>query len=134
MTDRCICGRPVPCRLCLPLDPTGERTRSAPADAESWRLREAMQVERTDSAARKRAGRGGNRRKRRVTLRPAYAAAVFWIAHNDESGSGQTAAEVAEMVSTLLVADLFGAEPEDVAADVIRERRKAGLPGGEDSE
>jgi hypothetical protein len=34
-------------------------------------------------------------------------------------------------ISVFLFADLFGAEPEDVAADVIRERRKAGLPVGE---
>lgn len=71
---------------------------------------------------------GGNRRKPRVTRRPTYRAAVEWIAHEDNAGSGDTLEDVAGYISTGLVADLFGAESEDVAADVIRERRKAGLP------
>lgn len=75
--------------------------------------------------------RGGNTRKRRVTRRPTYRDAVLWVAHEDDAGGGADPETVASYVSTVLVADLFGADPEDVAADVVRERRKAGLPVGE---
>lgn len=68
---------------------------------------------------------------RRVTKRPGYREAVYWIAVNDNPGDPmyQDSApdgpdEIAGYVSTLLVADLFGADPELVAKDVDRVRRK----------
>lgn len=77
--------------------------------------------------------RGGNRRARVVTRRPTYRDAVAWIAHGDDSGSGAAESDVADYISTTLVADLFGADSDAVARDVVRERRKAGLPVGDDS-
>jgi hypothetical protein len=52
-----------------------------------------------------------------------YMEAVAWIANNDEPG--ETDAEtVSEMISVLLVADLWRKEPEQVADDVLRARSK----------
>jgi hypothetical protein len=79
--------------------------------------------------------RGGNTRRRRVNRRPTYAQAVEWLAHEDNAGAGDSVEEISSYVTTHLVADLFGAETtRDVAEDVARERRKAGLDVGEDSE
>ena len=55
--------------------------------------------------------------------RASYRAAVAWIAENDEAGDDTV--EIAEMISTLLVADIFGVTPERVASDVVRYRRRA---------
>jgi hypothetical protein len=52
-----------------------------------------------------------------------YRAGVAWIAENDEPGD-RDPSTVAELISTMLLADLFGADPSRVAADVIRYRTK----------
>jgi hypothetical protein len=52
-----------------------------------------------------------------------YRAGVAWIAENDEPGD-RDPETVAELISTMLLADLFGAEPERVATDIIRYRAK----------
>lgn len=65
--------------------------------------------------------------RRRRVMRPArYRDGVYWIAHNDDTGNDDPE-EVAGQISTLLLADLFGAEPEDVAADIIDLRRREGM-------
>lgn len=57
--------------------------------------------------------------------RPTYGSAVLWIALNDETA--ETDAErIAQLISVVLVADIFGVEPERVARDVL-ERRAAEL-------
>lgn len=53
--------------------------------------------------------------------RPRYRDGVQWIADNDE-GRNVDPETVAGQISTLLLADLFGVEPERVAKDVIRIR------------
>ena len=55
--------------------------------------------------------------------RASYRAGVYWIAMNDEPGEGSQEV-VAGFISTLLLADLFGAEPQRVARYIIRRRRK----------
>ena len=75
-------------------------------------------------------------RKRVVTQRPTYRRAVEWIALNDNAGdddpvkcgrdgNAQAAmrTNIAGYLSTVLVADLFGADADDVAADVFILRR-----------
>jgi hypothetical protein len=52
-----------------------------------------------------------------------YVDAVAWIANNDET-SETDAAVIAELISVVLVADLWRKEPEDVAADVLRARAR----------
>jgi hypothetical protein len=58
--------------------------------------------------------------------RASYREAVRWIAYNDDPGANdaQDPEVVVHYVSTLLVADLFGKEPEAVAADIVRLRQK----------
>ena len=61
--------------------------------------------------------------------RASYRAAVAWIAANDESGTDTPSnpdaeASVACYVTTLLIADIFDVEPERIARDVMRARRK----------
>lgn len=75
-------------------------------------------------------------RKKVVTKRPSYREAVQWIALNDNAGDDRVPAgcrdgqlqrkvidSIAGYISTLLVADLFGAEPLLVATDIFRERQ-----------
>lgn len=66
-----------------------------------------------------------------TTCRASYRHGVKWIAHNDESGNGDGTATIREYISTLLLADLFGADPGRVALDIYYERHRAGLPVGE---
>jgi len=61
---------------------------------------------------------------KRTTRRGGYRDAVRWVAHNDNAGTDDGAYEIAGYVSTLLVADLFGADPDVVAKDILRVRRK----------
>lgn len=58
--------------------------------------------------------------------RASYRQAVEWIALNDNTGGGERADEIASYVSTLLVADLFGVEPEKVGKDIERARVREG--------
>lgn len=62
-----------------------------------------------------------------ISQRASYRHGVRWIAHNDDCGGGASVAEIASYISTLLLADLFGADPERVALDIARERQRAGL-------
>lgn len=66
--------------------------------------------------------------------RASYRAAIEWIAANDEAGTDgpgnpDAEANVACYVTTLLVADLFDADPQRIARDVMRARRKDAIYG-----
>lgn len=63
----------------------------------------------------------------RVTKRPTYFEGVAWIANNDNTGAGDDVATIAGYVSTLLLADLFGADPHLVAIDIERARAGGGF-------
>ena len=65
-------------------------------------------------------------RKLTVTKRATYREAVQWIALNDAPGDDGDVKEVQGYISTLLVADLFGADPYKVAIDVVRTRHGVG--------
>jgi hypothetical protein len=54
-------------------------------------------------------------------MSPSYWYGVYWIAENDDPGSGDStdADVVKSYISTLLLADVFGKEPLTVAYDVI---------------
>lgn len=60
---------------------------------------------------------------RAATKRASYRFGVAWIAENDEPET-LDADEIGGFISTLLLADLFGKEPGDVAADIVRYRNK----------
>lgn len=55
--------------------------------------------------------------------RASYREAVAWIAFNDEP-SDRNPETVAEIISVVLIAELFGTTAERVAGDVIRFRDK----------
>lgn len=55
--------------------------------------------------------------------RASYRHAVEWIARNDEP-MDLDPARVGGYISTVLVADLFEVEPEEVAAAIVRKRKK----------
>ena len=52
-----------------------------------------------------------------------YRKAVEWIAYNDEGGDIEIET-VASYVTTLLIADIFGKEPEAVAKSIVNFRKK----------
>lgn len=56
-------------------------------------------------------------------MRASYRQAVLWIAMNDEPGELDPY-NVESGITTLLVADIFGKEPEDVAKAIIACRKK----------
>jgi hypothetical protein len=58
--------------------------------------------------------------------RASYRAGIEWIAINDEPECDDPE-EVAYQVSSLLLADLFGVDPERVGRDIIRKREKIHL-------
>lgn len=63
-----------------------------------------------------------------ATRRPSYRAAVEWIAREDEPSYTDAAEVMVESgVAIGLVADLWGKLDEDVANDVARWRRRAGV-------
>lgn len=55
--------------------------------------------------------------------RASYREGVKWIAENDEP-LDRDPESIAGLISVLLLADLFGVEPERVAKDVLRARGK----------
>ena len=55
--------------------------------------------------------------------RASYRYGVKWIADNDDPMITDEW-EVALLISTALLADLFGVHPDKVARDVVRERKK----------
>lgn len=55
-------------------------------------------------------------------MRPSYSRAIKWIADNDETAETEVA-RMADLISVMLVADLFGKQPADVARDVLANRR-----------
>jgi hypothetical protein len=59
--------------------------------------------------------------------RPTYRAAIAFIALNDNSGNGDSIAEIAEYTTTNLVADVWGKDPKSVARSVARVRKAEGL-------
>ena len=56
--------------------------------------------------------------------RASYRAAVHWIAANDSSGDDLTQAQCAELITSALVADIFGVPDTRVGRDVHRARIK----------
>lgn len=56
--------------------------------------------------------------------RASYRHAVYWIAENDEP-LVLDEDEIASLVSTLLVADIFGVDPKRVGSDVAKKRRSS---------
>lgn len=52
-----------------------------------------------------------------------YAYAIRWIAHNDEP-TERDPKRIADLISVLLVADLFGIYENEVAEDVAAERER----------
>ena len=76
--------------------------------------------------------------RQRTTKRASYREGVEWIALNDNAGDddpekcgtdGEAQREmignIAGYISTLLLADLFGADPAMVAHDIFRKRAQA---------
>lgn len=63
--------------------------------------------------------------------RASYRHAIEWIAHNDSAADdGADDPEiVAELVSSALVADIFGIDTERVGRDVVRFRRNLTTKG-----
>lgn len=61
-----------------------------------------------------------------MAKRKGYRFGVEWIALNDDPGSSdaQNVEELRGLISVLLLADLFGKAPEDVARDVARYRAR----------
>lgn len=55
-----------------------------------------------------------------------YRRAIIWIAYNDDPGSSHafSVKHVSQMVSVVLVADIFGKTPEQVAKAVVRRRKE----------
>ncbi len=53
-----------------------------------------------------------------------YYDAIAWIVNNDNPGDNESADDIANYLTTLLVADVFGATPIEVAAAVWRLRNK----------
>ena len=51
-----------------------------------------------------------------------YLNAVLWVAINDSAGDNEPAEQVADYLTVLLIADVFGSTPRKVADDVIRAR------------
>lgn len=58
-----------------------------------------------------------------MSKRASYREGVAWIALNDEP-SDVDPDSVASYISTMLLADLFGKEPADVAKAIVRKRRQ----------
>lgn len=56
--------------------------------------------------------------------RASYRYGVRWIAENDEAEC-MDVEEVAGFISTLLLADLFGKDPDEVARAIVKARRRA---------
>ena len=69
------------------------------------------------------------RTRAKLNNRASYRAGVAWIAFNDNAGEGDSIQEVAEYISTLLLADLFGADPYEVARDIVTRRNCAFADG-----
>lgn len=61
-----------------------------------------------------------SRAKGKRLKRASYREAVEWIALNDEPSNP----DVEELLSVALIADIFGATTERVAADIIRYREQ----------
>jgi hypothetical protein len=59
-------------------------------------------------------------------MRASYRVGVAWIAHNDEPGDHEQE-RISGYISTLLLADLFGKDADDVARDIVRYRVKHGI-------
>jgi hypothetical protein len=57
-------------------------------------------------------------------MRMSYRVAIDWIALNDDAGNGDSVQEIADYVTTCLVADLSGKSPETVARAIMRKRKE----------
>lgn len=60
---------------------------------------------------------------KRMRKTPIYMDGVSWIAENDEPTLDDVN-EISNLISVLLLADLFGRTPEEVAIDVLRVRER----------
>lgn len=61
--------------------------------------------------------------------RASYRAAIAWIAENDSAADedGLNPVAVSELITALLVADLFDVPSEKVGRDIVRYREKHGI-------
>lgn len=57
--------------------------------------------------------------------RASYRFGIHWIAVNDEPEELEVET-IAELISVMLLADLFGKHTHDVARAIVRERRRMG--------
>jgi hypothetical protein len=57
--------------------------------------------------------------------RPSFTAACGWIAYNDSAADGDDCNAIRDYLTTALVADLFNATTQEVAAKVAKLRRAA---------
>lgn len=58
--------------------------------------------------------------------RASYTEAVYWIAHNDSAADADALdpERVGELVSSVLVADIFDVSAERVGRDIVRIRQR----------
>lgn len=58
--------------------------------------------------------------------RASYRDAIRWIAENDSAGDHNSLEEgpVSELITSVLVTDIFDVAPERVGKDVVRERKR----------
>lgn len=63
---------------------------------------------------------------RRITKRASYKAAIAWIAENDGAGDDRAFDPLycAEIVSAVMVADIFDVDNAKVGADIAKYREK----------
>jgi hypothetical protein len=61
--------------------------------------------------------------------RASYRYAIAWIALNDNLGDDEAEDVLRGYLTVVMVADLFGVEPDRVAADVAKYRKKNCEPG-----
>ncbi len=62
--------------------------------------------------------------------RASYRHAIEWIALNDSAGDDDALDPrvASELVSAVLISDIFGVPAEKVGADIVRVREKEALP------
>lgn len=69
-------------------------------------------------------------RTKLANRRPTLEAAIEWIAHEDNAGSGDSAYQIAGYLTTCLAADLFGCGQNQLARRIAVARERAGLEVG----
>lgn len=62
--------------------------------------------------------------------RASYREAIEWIAQNDSAGVTPDNADVEaaqDLITAVLVAEIFGVEPAEVGRDIVRRRKMLGI-------